>query len=425
MNKIERMLQEFCPNGVEYKKLGDVCEIKGRIGFRGYTRKDLVSENEGAISLSPSNIENGCLHFDHCSYVSWAKYNESPEIMANIGDVVFTKTASVGKTALIKNLPKETTINPQLVLLKNITCNSAYLAYVLQDNKFQSEVQKITGVGSVPNVSQSALQGIEIPVPPLPIQEEIVRILDHFTELAASLQAELQAELQARKEQYEYYRNKLLTFDNIGRETQSVTWMKMSEIGDFYSGLSGKSKSDFENGNSKYATYMNVYKNLSLNIHTNDMVKIAKGEKQNTIQQGDVLFTGSSETPDECGMSSVVTEEISEPIYLNSFCFGFRPYDKSLFFPDFLKHLLRSKAMRAEITKTANGVTRFNVSKKLMGKILLPIPPYKEQKRLATILDKFETLVNDLSQGLPAEIAAVQEQYEYYRDKLLTFKRIA
>lgn len=198
----------------------------------------------------------------------------------------------------------------------------------------------------------------------------------------------------------------------------------MSEIGDFYGGLSGKSKSDFENGNSKYATYMNVYKNLALNIHTNDMVKIAKGEKQNTIQYGDVLFTGSSETPDECGMSSVVTEYVSEPIYLNSFCFGFRPYDKSLFFPDFLKHLLRSKAMRAEITKTANGVTRFNVSKKLMGKILLPIPPYKEQIRLATILDKFETLVNDLSQGLPAEIVAVQEQYEYYRNKLLTFNCI-
>lgn len=211
MNKIERMLQELCPEGVEYKKLGDVCEIKGRIGFRGYTRKDLVTENEGAISLSPSNIENGCLHFDHCSYVSWAKYNESPEIMANIGDVVFTKTASVGKTALIKNLPKETTINPQLVLLKNITCNSAFLAYVLQDNRFQSEVQKITGVGSVPNVSQSALQGIEIPIPPLPVQEEIVRILDHFTELTASLQAELQA----RQEQYEYYRNKLLTFNRI------------------------------------------------------------------------------------------------------------------------------------------------------------------------------------------------------------------
>ena len=99
------------------------------------------------------------------------------------------------------------------------------------------------------------MKNLIIPIPPLPIQEEIVRILDHFTELTASLQAELQA----RQEQYEYYRNKLLTFTKIGGGTQRVTWMKMSEIGDFYGGLSGKSKSDFENGNSKYATYMNVY----------------------------------------------------------------------------------------------------------------------------------------------------------------------
>lgn len=198
----------------------------------------------------------------------------------------------------------------------------------------------------------------------------------------------------------------------------------MSEIGDFYGGLSGKSKSDFENGNSKYVTYMNVYKNLALNTHTTDMVKIYEGERQTVIQYGDVLFTGSSETPDECGMSSVVTEQLYEPIFLNSFCFGFRPYDNSLFYPHFLKHLLRSKAMRQEIIKTANGVTRFNVSKKLMGKIMLPIPPYQEQTRLASILDKFEALVNDLSQGLPAEIAAVQEQYEYYRNWLLTYKRM-
>ena len=210
--QIDRLLEELCPEGVEYKPLVNVCEIKGRIGFRGYTRKDLVSENEGAVSLSPSNIKNGCLHFDHCSYVSWAKYNESPEIMANIGDVVFTKTASVGKTALIKNLPKETTINPQLVLLKNITCNSAYLAYVLQHHKFQNAVQKLTGVGSVPNVSQSALQNIKIPIPPLEVQNEIAGILDRFERLTTDLQEGLPAEIKARQQQYEYYRDRLLTF---------------------------------------------------------------------------------------------------------------------------------------------------------------------------------------------------------------------
>ena len=396
MNKIERMLQELCPNGVEYKKLGEVCEFQ-----RGstITAKEAVEGDVPVIAggQKPAYYHNAANRQGKTvvvagsgAYAGFVTYWEIP---------IFVSDAF--------------SVNP------NGSLDTKYLYYYLKN--IQEKIHATKKGSGVPHVHGSSIAKFEIPVPPLSIQEEIVRILDRFTELAASLQAELQA----RKEQYEYYRNKSLTFDNIEGGTQSVTWMKMSEIGDFYSGLSGKSKSDFENGNSKYATYMNVYKNLSLNIHTNDMVKIAKGEKQNTIQQGDVLFTGSSETPDECGMSSVVTEEISEPIYLNSFCFGFRPYDKSLFFPDFLKHLLRSKTMRAEITKTANGVTRFNVSKKLMGKILLPIPPYKEQKRLATILDKFETLVNDLSQGLPAEIAAVQEQYEYYRNKLLTFKRIA
>lgn len=117
MKNLETLIQELCPDGVEFVKLGDVCEIKGRIGFRGYTRKDLVSESEGAITLSPSNIINGNIVYDKCSYISWAKYEESPEIMAEVGDVVFTKTASVGKTAYIENMPKEMTINPQLVLL--------------------------------------------------------------------------------------------------------------------------------------------------------------------------------------------------------------------------------------------------------------------------------------------------------------------
>lgn len=395
MNKIERMLQELCPEGVEYKKLGEVCEFQ-----RGstITAKKAVDGDVPVIAggQKPAYYHNVANRQGKTvvvagsgAYAGYVTYWEIP---------IFVSDAF--------------SVNP------NDCLDTKYLYYYLKN--IQEKIHATKKGSGVPHVHGSSIAKFEIPVPPLPIQEEIVRILDHFTELTASLQAELQA----RQKQYEYYRNRLLTFTKIGGGTQSVIWMKMSEIGDFYSGLSGKSKSDFENGNSKYATYINVYKNLSLNIHTNDMVKIAKGEKQNAIQQGDVLFTGSSETPDECGMSSVVTEEVPEQIYLNSFCFGFRPYDKSLFFPDFLKHLLRSKAMRAEITKTANGVTRFNVSKKLMGKILLPIPSYKEQIRLATILDKFETLVNDLSQGLPAEIAAVQEQYEYYRNKLLTFNRI-
>lgn len=197
--------------------------------------------------------------------------------------------------------------------------------------------------------------------------------------------------------------------------------MTMSELGSFYGGLTGKSKTDFQQGNAKFITYMNIYNNIALNINIEDRVKVAKDEKQNRIEFGDVLFTGSSETPDECGMSSVLTRQVDEPLYLNSFCFGFRLNDKTIYNPDFLKHLLRSKSIRDQIKKTANGVTRFNVSKKLFGRIKLPIPTIEDQNKIAAILDKFEFLVRDLTQGLPAEIVAVQEQYEYYRNRLLSF----
>lgn len=197
----------------------------------------------------------------------------------------------------------------------------------------------------------------------------------------------------------------------------------MGEIGKFFGGLTGKSKADFSNGNARFISYMNVYSNIALNQSANEFVRILPNEKQNVLRYGDALFTGSSETPDECGMSSVVTTEPNEPLYLNSFSFGFRLDDRSIYHPDFLKHLLRSKSIRSQIAKTANGVTRFNVSKALFAKISLPIPPIELQLKIANILDRFETLVNDLTQGLPAEIAAVKEQYEYYRNKLLTFPR--
>ena len=139
------------------------------------------------------------------------------------------------------------------------------------------------------------------------------------------------------------------------------------------------------------------------------------------MQYGDVLFTASSEQPDEAGLACAVTENPAETVHLNSFCFGFRPYDVSQFHPDFTKHLFRSGPLRREISKTANGVTRFNVSKKRFMKLRVPVPAMTEQLRIAHVLDQFDALVNDLTSGLPAEIGARRKQYEYYRDRLLTF----
>jgi type I restriction enzyme S subunit len=124
-------------------------------------------------------------------------------------------------------------------------------------------------------------------------------------------------------------------------------------------------------------------------------------------------------------MSSVVTSEPEEPTYLNSFSIGFRPNDVELLDPAFSKHLFRSSELRRQLVATASGVTRFNVSKSRLAKVLVPIPTLDRQRSIAAALDNFEALVNDLSIGLPAELAARRKQYEYYRDRLLTFEEVA
>ena len=160
-----------------------------------------------------------------------------------------------------------------------------------------------------------------------------------------------------------------------------------------------------------------MYSNPALDIDVDDKVKIGDDENQRTLEYGDIIFTGSSETPDECGISSVLTQQTDEKLYLNSFCFVFRFDDTSIMLPDFSKHLFRSSELRYQIGKTANGVTRFNVSKKQMRQVKLPVPPLEVQREIVRILDSFTLLTAELT----AELTARKRQYEFYRDDLLTF----
>jgi len=199
-----------------------------------------------------------------------------------------------------------------------------------------------------------------------------------------------------------------------------VEYKKIGEIGVLFGGLTGKSKEDFKNGNAKFITYRNIYSNPSLDLNIQDKVKILDDEKQHIVRYGDILFTGSSETPDECGMSSVVTVQTNEDLYLNSFCFGLRLHNLEEYNLHFLKHLLRSNDVRGQIKQTASGVTRYNISKKRFVNISIPVPPIEVQTKIAEILDRFAEYAAELQ----AELQARQEQYEYYRNKLLNFNEI-
>jgi len=199
-----------------------------------------------------------------------------------------------------------------------------------------------------------------------------------------------------------------------------VEFKPLGEIGKFYSGLTGKTKADFNTGNARFITYKNVFENIEINTNILELVNISANERQNIVRHGDVIFTGSSENIEECGMSSTITFQTDEPIYLNSFCFGFRPIDNILI-PEFSKYLFRSHSMRKQIIKTANGVTRFNVSKIKMEKITAPLPPLPIQHEIVRILDSFTNLTTKLITELETELTARKKQYSYYRDKVLTF----
>lgn len=184
-------------------RLGDVCEIYGRIGFRGYTTNDLVdTTKEGAISLSPKNIINGELNLDQCTYIKWDKYYESPEIMINPNEIIITKTgSSVGRTTFVRRVDHPMTLNPQLVVLKNISENAEFLSYYIKSALFQSVLKSIVVGSAIPTLSQKNLANLKINVPKeVDDQRRIASILsslDRKIELNNKINADLEEMAQA------------------------------------------------------------------------------------------------------------------------------------------------------------------------------------------------------------------------------------
>ena len=194
-----------------------------------------------------------------------------------------------------------------------------------------------------------------------------------------------------------------------------VEFKSLNDLGKFYGGLKSKSKNDFQNGNARYISYKNIYSNIATDLEASDFVSVSSSENQLSLQYGDVLMTGSSENREEVGLSSVVASEPLEKIYLNSFSICYRFNVLEGFNPDFVKYLFRSLEMRKQIEKTANGVTRINVSKKLLGKVKIPLVPLEIQTKIAKILDKFTLLEAELE----AELEARRKQYTFYREFML------
>lgn len=408
MSRIDALIKQYAPEGVTYRPLRGVGKWYG--GGTPSKQHREYWDGGDVPWISPKDMGDAILAGTEDRITRAAVAASATRVIAPGAVAIVVRSSILDHTLPIAIVPFEASLNQDMKAVEVADdVLPSFIAHSLRSHAsaILRTVRK-TG-GSVASLDVPKLMAYRIPVPTLEVQREIVSILDAFTEL--------EAELEARRQQYAHYRDLLLSFTG-----ERVRWAPLSEIGSIYGGLTGKSKADFADGNAPFITYMNVFRNLTTDIAPNTLVKVGPNERQTVVAFGDVLFTASSESRAEVGMASAVTVEPTKPTYLNSFCFGFRPNSIDELHPEFAKHLFRARVMRDQIVKTANGVTRINISKGPFGKMTVPLPDIDLQKRIAEVLDNFEALTNDLSSGLPAEIEARRQQYAYYRDRLLTFE---
>ena len=390
---------------VEFKELGEICEIKGRIGFRGYTREDQVEKGEGAISLSPGNITNSVLNYDTCTYITWDKYEESPEIMVSEGDIILCKTASVGKVARVRQLPEKATINPQLVLIKNIKTNPQYLFYVIDDNPFQSKIKELAGVGSVPNVSQAKLGAIQIPVPSVSEQNRIVGILDTFT---ASIE-NLKEQIKQRRKQYEYYRDQLLDLE--GKE--GVEMKTLREIFETRNGYtpSTNNKDFWEGGLIPWFKMEDIRDNGRI-LNDSILHITPQAVKGKGLFKANSIILATSATIGEHALITI--EHLSNQRFTNFYPKKSYESNINMKFVYYYMYIIDNWCKQH-----INQGGFASVDMAGLYNLDFPILPLSEQSRIVSILDTFETSISNLE----AQLKQREKQYEYYRNKLLTFEK--
>ena len=389
MSKLRELIDKYCPNGVEYKPLGDK-DVSIMQRGTSLTKKD---STEGIYPV----ISGGKTPAFYCD-------------LSNRNGETITVAGSGAGAGYVQYWNEPIFVCDAFSIKGVGDVSTKYLYYCLVN--MQEKIYATKKGGGVPHVHISSIDKFLIPIPPPPVQEEIVKILDRFAEYAA----ELQAELQARQEQYEYYRNKLLTFNEIG-DIQGVIWMKMSEIGTF---IRGKRfvRTDIVNDGVPCIHYGDMYTYYGLYAtESKGMLRNELAPKMRYAQKNDVVIVAAGENKEDIGIGMAWLGD--EPAAVHDACFIF----KSDLYPQYVSHYLRTKYYHKQIVKHVSEGKICSISAKGLGNAIIPIPPYEEQVRIATLLNKFDELVSDLVQGLPAEIAAVKEQYEYYRKKLLSFPK--
>lgn len=379
MSRLAELIEELCPDGVEYRPLSDLVRIRNGCDYK---------------TLSPGNVP---------VYGSGGVMTHVSEALGEGPTVLIPRKGSLDNIFFVEG--EFWTVDTIFYTEIASDLDPKFFYYKMKT----MHLSQMNEAAGVPSMNQRKLGRIQIPVPPLEVQREIVRILDQFT----TLEAELEAELEARRTQYEHYRNHLLSYESLAARGQ----VEMVKLGDVIAISRGASPRPI----SKYVT---------------------QGEGIPWIKIGDVdprgkFVTSAAECITSAGAEKSRKVLPGDFILSNSMSFG-RPYILQIegcvhdgwlilsnvadhWIPDFLYHSLRTDNVQHQFAQLASGGTVRNLNSRVIESVELPLPPKAVQEEIVSILDRFDALVNDITSGLPAEIAARRAQYEHYRDRLLSF----
>jgi type I restriction enzyme S subunit len=386
MSRIDDLIAEYCPDGVERKPLGAIAKLYRGNGLQ---KKDFTDKGIGCIHYGQIYTRYDTFTSQTISFVDKKLADKLLKVHPN--DLIVTATSEnledVCKAVAWLGGSDIVTGGHSIVVRHHQ--NAKYLSYYFQTLDFFQRKRAYVHGTKVMEIKKDDLAKIVVPVPPLPVQEEIVRILDSFS----SLEAELEAELEARRKQYAYYRNELLTFDR-----ERVQWLKLGEAAFINKG-----------------TYITKKQVIPGNI------PVILGGVEPAYWHSESNHDGEGIVISRSGANAGFASYWNEPIFVSD---GFVLDAKPGIDMRFLFHVLKKQQAKLHSMKRGSGVPHIN-SKMLANNVAIPVPPLEEQQHVVSILDRFDKLTNDLSSGLPAEIEARRKQYEYYRDRLLSFDELA
>ena len=398
--------------------------------------------DDGIPFITISNVtEYHDIDFENTMYVPESYYNSLAEKRRpRKGDILYTVVGSYGIPVCIEN-DKKFVFQRHIAILRpnNAIVKSKYLFHAMQSTDFKIQADKLAKGAAQKTIALSSLAKMYMPVPDMNVQERIVNVLDNFEAICTDLNIGLPAEIEARQKQYEYYRDLLLTFAETGstlvtdRQTElsaikliqyvfGYVTLPMGSLFDFRNGLS-KGKDFFGKG-IPFIRYTDVYNNRFLREDDiTALVECTPAEIEKLkVHRGDVFFTRTSETAEDVGWSSVMLDNMGDCVF-NGFTIKATPKTNYLL-PEYCAFCFATDDFRQYITSHCAFTTRASLTGKTIAEYQLAFPSIEKQQEIVDMLSKFHTLCNDLSAGLPAEIEARQKQYEYYRDKLLSFKEI-